>query len=109
MWSSRGDVRTLPGSLLHFGYRDLGEVFRMDYHRLKAEVYRRQGRRAGGAVLTARAIWAFFFSYAVRRGFLDGPSGVVIALAGAVNAVMGLAMATEDREGGSLEGSGRDV
>ena len=93
-------MRTLPGSLLHFGYRDLSEVFRMDYHRLKADRYRRQGRRTSGAALAARAIWAFFFSYAVRRGFLDGPSGVVIALAGAVNAVMGLAMAGENHRPG---------
>lgn len=89
------DVRTLPGSLLHFSYRDLGEVIRMDYHRLKADRYRVRGRRASGPTLAARATWAFFFSYVVRRGFLDGPAGVVIALAGAVNAVMGLALASE--------------
>jgi glycosyltransferase involved in cell wall biosynthesis len=90
------EVRTLPGSLMHFSYRDLGEVIRMDYHRLKADRYRDQGRRASGPTLAARATWAFFYSYVVRRGFLDGPAGVVVALAGAVNAVMGLAMASED-------------
>lgn len=93
-------VRTLPGSLMHYSYRDLGEVIRMDYHRLKADRYRDQGRRASGPTLAARATWAFFYSYIIRRGFLDGSAGVVVALAGAVNAVMGLAMASEDhREG----------
>ena len=48
--------------------------------------------------MAARATWAFFSSYVIRRGFLDGPAGVVVALAGAVNAVMGLAMASEDDE-----------
>lgn len=91
-------VRTLAGSLLHYSYRDLGEVMRMDYHRLKADHYRGLGRRASGAALASRAAWAFFSSYIIRRGFLDGPAGVVIALAGAVNAVMGLAMASEEGE-----------
>lgn len=91
-----GAVRTLPGSLAHYSYGDLGEVIRMDYHRLKAEAYRNQGRRGVGPVLAARASWAFCYSYIVRRGFLDGPAGVVVALAGAVNAVMGLALASEE-------------
>lgn len=88
-------VRTLPGSLAHYSYRDLGEIIRMNYHQLKADRYRNQGRRASGATLAARAEWAFFHSYIVRRGFLDGPAGVVVALAGAINAVMGLALASE--------------
>ena len=91
-----GAVRTLPGSLIHFSYRDVGEIIRMDYHRLKAGRYRDQGRRASGPLLAARATWAFFYSFVVRRGFLDGPAGVVVALAGAVNAVMGLALASEE-------------
>ena len=91
-----GAVRALPGSLKHYCYRDLGEVIRMDYHRLKAQRYRDHGRRASGPVLAVRAMWAFFYSYIIRRGFLDGPAGVVIALAGAINAVMGLALATEE-------------
>ena len=90
-----GSVRTLPGSLNHYSYRDLGEIVRMDYHRLKADRYRFPGRRAGGPVLAGRAMWAFFYSYFVCRGFLDGPAGVVVALAGAVNSVMGLALAGE--------------
>jgi glycosyltransferase involved in cell wall biosynthesis len=90
-----GVVQTLPGALNHYSYRDLGEVMRMDYHRLKARRYRNQGRRAAGPVLANRAMWAFFSSYVLRRGFLDGSAGVVIALAGAVNAVMGLALASE--------------
>jgi glycosyltransferase involved in cell wall biosynthesis len=93
-------VRTLPGSLMHYTYRDLSEVIRMDYHRMKADRYRDQGRKASGPTLAARAMWAFLYSYIIRRGFLDGPAGVVVALAGAVNAVMGLALATEKGDEG---------
>ena len=95
-----GAIRTLPGSLIHYSYRDLGEIIRMDYHRLKADRYREQGRRAGGPTLAVRAMWAFFYSYILRRGFLDGPAGVVVALAGAMNAVMGLALASEQNRNG---------
>lgn len=96
-----GPVRTLPGSLLHYSYRDLGEVIRMDYHRAKAARFRAAGRSTSGPALAVRAMWAFSYSYFLRRGFLDGPAGVVVAVAGSVNAVMGLAMASE-------EGSDRD-
>lgn len=90
-----GPVHTLAGSLLHFSYQDLAEVYRADYHRLKAELYRRRGRRATAAQLTLRAAAAFLRSYLLRRGFLDGPAGVVVALAGAASAVTGLAMASD--------------
>jgi glycosyltransferase involved in cell wall biosynthesis len=90
-----GPLYDLPGSCLHYSYRDLGEVFRMDYHRLKSISYRAAGRRASGPQLAIRAAWRFFYSYVVRRGVLDGRAGVVIALAGSVNAVMGLALAGE--------------
>lgn len=88
-------VRDFPGSLLHYSYNDLSEVIRLDFHRLKALRYRRDGRRAGGGLLAIRAMWAGFHSYVIRRGFLEGGAGVVIALAAAVNASMGLAMASE--------------
>jgi glycosyltransferase involved in cell wall biosynthesis len=90
-----GAVRTLQGSLLHYSYRDLGEIFRMDYHRIKAKRYADAGRHAAAPSLVVRACWAFVYSYLIRLGFLDGPAGVVIALAGSVNAVTGLAMASE--------------
>lgn len=88
-----GRVMTLPGAMTHHSYDDLAGLFRADYHRLKASEYRRQGRKTPGVVaLTARAGWAFFYSLIVRRGFLDGPAGVVVALSGAVNAVLALAL-----------------
>lgn len=88
-------VRQLPGCLLHYSYRDLSEIIRLDYHRLKAIRYRGAGRRAGGGLLALRAAWAGFHSYVLRGGCLEGGAGVVIALAAAVNASMGLAMASE--------------
>ncbi len=90
-----GSVRRLAGSLLHFTSVDLAGIFRGDYYRLKAEMYRRQGRRAGGVVLAGRAVGVFLRGYLLRRGFLDGTAGLVVALAGAVNSTVGLAIASE--------------
>ena len=88
-------VRDLPGALLHYSYADLSEVIRLDFHRLKAIRYRQAGRRAGGGLLALRAVWAGFHSYILRAGCLEGGAGVVIALSAAVNATMGLALASE--------------
>lgn len=88
-------VRDLPGALHHYSYGDLSEVIRLDYHRLKAVRYRRAGRSAGGPLLALRAVWAGLHSYLLRGGCLEGGAGVVIALSAAVNATMGLAMASE--------------
>jgi glycosyltransferase involved in cell wall biosynthesis len=91
-----GAVHTLPGSLLHYSYQDLADLYRADYHRLKAELYRGRGRRASGLGLAVRAAAVFLRSYLLRRGFLDGPAGVAVALAGAAGAVTGLAMASDN-------------
>ncbi len=91
-----GPVLDLPGSLLHYSYPDAAALFAPDYHRGKAVSYRNRGRRAAGPVLLLRAAWAFGSSYLLRRGFLDGRLGLVVALAAAVNATVGLAMASQD-------------
>ncbi len=92
-----GPVVTLPGALAHHSYDDLAALFKADYHRLKAAEYVRTGRKIPGALnVSTRAAWAFVYSLVIKRGFLDGPAGVVVALSGAVNAVLGLALAGED-------------
>lgn len=95
-----GAVRRLPGAMAHHSHQDLAEIFRLDYHRLKAAEYRRRGRRIPGvASLAFRAAWAFAYSLVLRRGMLDGRAGLVIALSAAVNAVLGLALAGEKAQG----------
>ena len=91
-----GPVEDLAGSVLHFSYQHMADIFRPRYHQLKAQKYRDQGRRAGGLTLAFRASWAFTDSYLLRRGFLDGPAGVVVAVSMAASEVVGLAMASED-------------
>ena len=47
-------------------------------------------------MLALRAAWAAFHSYVVRAGFLEGGAGVLIAQSAAINATMGLALASEE-------------
>ncbi len=89
-------VKTLPGSILHYGYADLVDIFRLRYHRMKADGYLERGRRAGSMTLVLRGAWAFFHSYIIRRGFLDGQAGVIVAISAALNATLGLAQASWD-------------
>ena len=94
-----GPVHHLSGAMLHHSYPDLAALFRADYHRMKATDYRARGRQTPGALnLVGRASWAFFYSLVLKRGLLDGPAGVVVALSGAVNAVLGLVLAGENSE-----------
>ena len=92
----KGKVHDLPGAMRHFSYESPADLFRLDYARLKAEQIHQQGRRPPGAFrLAIRADWAFFHSLIIRRGILDGPVGVLIALSAAFNATMGFVLAHE--------------
>jgi glycosyltransferase involved in cell wall biosynthesis len=91
-----GPVKKLGGILHHYSYRDYAEVFRVDYHRLKAQRYRQRGRSASGVTLAFRACWAFINSYVFRLGILDGRAGTVVAVSAALNAVLGLALASDE-------------
>jgi len=92
-----GPVLELPGSIAHYSFRDLADVFaRMgSYSRAKAALYRAKGRRAGPLRLIARMLWGFLRSYVFKRGFLDGNAGVVVALSLAVDSVVAMALASE--------------
>lgn len=92
-----GPVADLPGALLHYSFRDYADVFvRMGaYARLKAAAYRARGRHPHALVLCGRALWGLFRSYVLKRGWLDGIAGVVVALSLAVDMVVPLALAQE--------------
>lgn len=90
-------VETLPGGLLHYSFRDAAELVARGagYTRTKAGEYRARGRRASAPWILARAVAAFAKSYLLKRGFLDGRLGVVVALSAALSASTALAMASE--------------
>jgi glycosyltransferase involved in cell wall biosynthesis len=76
-----GDVRLLPGHLLHFPYRSMEQQLQktQGYARMMAEYDFARGRRASLLKLLASPAWRFFRGYVLRAGFLDGWHGLVYA------------------------------
>jgi glycosyltransferase involved in cell wall biosynthesis len=76
-----GKVKHLKGDLLHYTYYTVDEHTRkLDYFStLAAEAYFKKGKKAGIFQLLVNPSFAFFRDYILRRGFLDGYSGWLIA------------------------------
>ncbi|CAG4915755.1 glycosyltransferase family 2 protein [Paraburkholderia gardini] len=72
----------LEGKLLHYSYEDFGTVLRkLDaYSDAGARQRHTAGQRASFGKALARGAWAFVRTYVLRRGFLDGRAGFMIAV-----------------------------
>ncbi|MBN2346941.1 MAG: glycosyltransferase family 2 protein [Candidatus Aminicenantes bacterium] len=77
----RGAVARLPGAILHFTYRDIGDqVHRLErYSSFQAEEIVRQGKHCLFPRLFLLPPITFLRHYLWRLGFLDGFPGLVIA------------------------------
>ena len=77
-----GATGRLPGLLLHNSITTLHDgLDKMNrYSTGRAADQRSQGRRGGLGRALGHGIWAFVRSYALRRGFLDGRLGFVLAV-----------------------------
>ncbi|UTH75287.1 glycosyltransferase family 2 protein [Chromobacterium sp. IIBBL 290-4] len=81
-----GEPLLLSGELLHYSFDDLDEVVdKMNrYSSAGAQQRFARGKRGGSmASVIAKACWSFCRTYLLRRGFLDGREGFVIAVANA--------------------------
>ncbi len=83
-----GSIVTLPGRLLHFTHRNYGHALEKNskYAWLGSQKYFGRGKRSNslvGAML--RSIWTFILIYFIRRGFLDGSVGFLVAASYAQN------------------------
>ena len=76
-----GPVGRLSEDLLHVSYRSLDDVLdKMNrYSSAGALKAAAAGRRAGVLGALAHSLWAFARAYVLRRGFLDGRLGFVLA------------------------------
>jgi glycosyltransferase involved in cell wall biosynthesis len=81
-----GEVRRLPGDILHVQDLDLQAYLRRTarYAELSAAEYQRRGRTARWHHFTIRPLYTFLYRYLVRLGFLDGVEGFVISAMGAI-------------------------
>ncbi|KVN00716.1 MULTISPECIES: glycosyltransferase family 2 protein [unclassified Burkholderia] len=77
-----GPSAKLDGKLLHYSYEDFETVLRkLDaYSSAGAAQRRAAGKRGGLAKALGRGVWAFVRTYLLRRGFLDGRAGFMIAV-----------------------------
>jgi len=77
------NIGTLQGLLLHYTHRDYkhGMDKAADYAWLGSQKYHRKGKKSHGLLVALlRAIWTFLLIYIIRRGFLDGSIGFIMAM-----------------------------
>jgi glycosyltransferase involved in cell wall biosynthesis len=74
-------TKRLEGDLLHYSFRTFSEhVSKMNhFSSVAAHTLYKRGRKPSYAKPILSAFWAFFNGFIVRRGFLDGYYGYVIA------------------------------
>ena len=79
---SSGTVGKLTGDIVHYPYQDLGEHISKinSYTRTGAEGLRDKGIKPGITKALGHGLARFVKIYILRRGFLDGRAGFVLAL-----------------------------
>lgn len=82
-----GETGSLRNHLLHYSFSGITDLFRKmeRYTDLSARAMFDEGRTCRPSDLAIRPVLAFLKSYLLRRGFLDGPEGLVVGVAGAVH------------------------
>jgi glycosyltransferase involved in cell wall biosynthesis len=93
----------LHGEIHHFTYRDLSAYLRRleSYSTLAAADYRERGKISTPLRMLLNPTATFIKAYFMKRGFLDGTPGFVVAVMGAVSVFFKYAKLYE------LQGSGR--
>lgn len=82
---AEGVAGALESPLLHETYRDLEEVLDKvnAYSSAGALMLHRKGKEASLKGAVAHGLWAFVRTYFLRRGFLDGREGFMLAVSNA--------------------------
>jgi glycosyltransferase involved in cell wall biosynthesis len=77
----QGETNRLSQPINHYTYDDLAHHMNTinRFSTISAEEKFKRGKRAGTADLLFRPLWKFIRGYFVKRGFLDGRQGLIIA------------------------------
>ncbi|MDO6514984.1 glycosyltransferase family 2 protein [Neptuniibacter sp. 2_MG-2023] len=80
-----GKTHKLSNPMQHYSYENLEQVLRKvdQYSTLGAEQLYARGKRCGLGTALYKSFWAFIRTYLLRRGFLDGKHGVMLAISNA--------------------------
>ena len=78
-------VKTLRSHLLHYSYLNFSQVLSKTdaYSTASAQQAFAKGKRASVAGAVGHGAWAFFRTYVIRAGFLDGAHGLALAISNA--------------------------
>ena len=81
----QGDVRPLDNTLLHHSFRSVEQVLHKvnHYSGEGALALQAQGRQASLATAVGHGLWSFIRTYFLKRGFLDGREGFILAVSNA--------------------------
>lgn len=80
-----GSTETLKGHFLHYPYGDM-EALLVKVNRYStagAEMMHAKGRKTGVPGIVGHSVWTFIRIYVMRRGFMDGKEGFILAAVGA--------------------------
>ena len=82
---AQGEVGTLDGHFLHYPYADMAAMVAKvnRYSSDAAAMMHARGKTTSVAGIAGHAVWTFIRHYLVRRGFLDGKEGFILALTAA--------------------------
>lgn len=75
----------LPGYFLHYPYADMAAMVAKvnRYSSDAADMMHARGKKTSVAGICGHALWTFIRIYFMRRGFLDGKEGLILALTAA--------------------------
>jgi glycosyltransferase involved in cell wall biosynthesis len=78
----KGEIGFLKSPILHDSYTDLAEVLRkMDsYSTLGAKLLYEKSIKSSLSKAILKGLWTFVRAYVLRRGFLDGSHGLMLAI-----------------------------
>src|SRR4030095_4254063 len=85
----RATISHLEGDLFHFSFGTINEYVKRndEISSIAAESLHKMGKRSGIKILI-NPVWRFIKSYFIKRGFLDGYPGFIIAKNTAAQAYM---------------------
>ncbi|MCW3480949.1 glycosyltransferase family 2 protein [Neisseriaceae bacterium JH1-16] len=80
-----GSTGRFDGPIIHYAVADLHESLAKvnDYSSAGALTMQERGKSASLASAIGHGFWAFFRTYVIKRGFLDGAEGFVLAVSNA--------------------------
>ncbi|HUH88688.1 MAG TPA: glycosyltransferase family 2 protein, partial [Pusillimonas sp.] len=82
---AQGSVATLEAHFLHYPYADMAALISKvnRYSSDAAQMMHAKGRRTSVLGAVGHAVWTFIRIYLIRRGFLDGREGFILAVTAA--------------------------